>query len=82
MNAGGPDWQTAFDWAMAGLAGLLGWLLKAVHSEIKDARREHADLVQKLPEVYARRDDVKDGFAGIRADLQRIFDKLDDKADA
>ena len=44
-------------------------------------RQEHSELVRSLPETYARRDEVKAGFDRIEAALERIFDKLDTKAD-
>lgn len=80
MNAG-PDWQTAFNWAGAALLAAAGWVMKALHAEVKEARKDHADLVRALPETYARRDDVKEGFQEVRDTLKRIEDKLDRKVD-
>ena len=80
MNAG-PDWQQAFDWVGGGLLAIAGWVMKALHAEIKDARREHAELARSLPETYARRDDVKDAIGRVEDTLKRIEDKLDRKVD-
>lgn len=75
------DWQSAFNIAFAIGGALGGWVLKTLHAEIKDARNDHADLAKTLPETYARRDDVKDGFKSINEALGRIESKLDGKAD-
>jgi len=37
--------------------------------------------VDRIPEVYARRDDVKDRFDDVMGALARIENKLDSKAD-
>jgi hypothetical protein len=80
VNAG-PDWQQAFDWVGSGLLVIAGWVMKVLHAEIKEARREHAVLIEKLPETYARRDDVKEAIGRVEDALKRIEDKLDRKVD-
>jgi hypothetical protein len=75
------DWQVIIDVIFTLGGGLGGWILTTMWRELKDARRDHADLVDKLPDTYARRDDVKDGFRDINAVLNRIEGKLDGKAD-
>ncbi len=69
------DWQSAFNVVGGLLIGLGGWIMKSMHSEIKDNR----DAIAKLPETYARRDDVKDMKQEIIDALQRIEDKVDRK---
>jgi len=77
--------QTLFDVVMTLGSGLGGWVLGTMWKEIKDARREHSELLKALPETYARRDDVAEAISRIERamtdGLNRIFDKLDGKAD-
>ena len=77
--------QTLFDIVIALGGGLGGWIVGTMWKEIKDARKEHADLLKALPETYARRDDVADAIQRVEGvierGLTRIFDKLDGKAD-
>jgi len=87
-SAAGVSMQTIqilFDVLVALVSGLGGWILATMWKEIKDARKDHSDLIGKLPETYARRDDVADAISRIERamtdGLNRIFDKLDGKAD-
>jgi predicted outer membrane lipoprotein len=81
MTEGAVDWQQAFNWIGGMFLAAAGWMLKALHAEIKEARQEHAALARELPSTYARRDDVRDGFSEVRDTLKRIEDKLDRKVD-
>lgn len=76
-----PDWQVILNIIFTIGGGLGGWILTTLWKEIKDARQDHANLIRDLPETYARRDDVKDGFRDINAMLNRIEAKIDGKAD-
>ena len=83
--AGQLSLQVLFDILVGGLSALGGGIVATMWKEIKDARKEHAELLQKLPETYARRDDVAEAIrrieAALDAGIPRIFDKLDGKAD-
>ena len=46
-----------------------------------DRQKTFEEDFKKLPDIYARRDDVKDGFDRIEKTLTRIEEKLDNKAD-
>lgn len=65
--------QTVFD-VVIGIAGALGMvMLTWAGKEIKDIQTRLDDI----PNVYARRDDVKDGFADMKDVLKRIEDKIE-----
>ena len=66
----GFDFQQAFDAVSMVFAGIIGWFLQMLHTK-----------VDRIPEVYARRDDVKDRFDDVMGALARIENKLDSKAD-
>ena len=77
--------QVIFNIVIALGGALGGWILGTLWKEIKDAREDHAKLLEKLPETYARRDDVAAAVERLEGALEkgltRIFDKLDGKAD-
>jgi hypothetical protein len=84
-QTGQLSFQVLFDVAISAL-GLVGaWILSTIWTEIKQARSDHSELIAKLPETYARRDDVAAAIdrleTAINQGLARIFDKLDAKAD-
>lgn len=66
----GIDFHQAWDWAVGVITTLLAWFLQQLHAK-----------VDRIPETYARRDDVKDRFNDVMDTLARIESKLDSKAD-
>lgn len=67
--------QALFD-IIAGLAAAFGgWILKLIVNDIRDLKQKQ----DKMPDVYARRDDVKDMKEELVNYLQRIEDKMDKK---
>ena len=61
--------------AVAGFFG--GWTINTLARSI--AKIE--DRLQDIPEKYVSKDDYKDDIKSIHAMLNKIFDKLDGKAD-
>ena len=68
-----------------GLCGAFGaYVLRSVSAEQKDMQDAHARLAARmdnLPNVYARRDDLKDAIERIETVLDRIESKIDRKVD-
>lgn len=64
--------------ATLGVVMLLGgFVLKSFRADHQALVKRHNDLEHSIPETYARRDDVKDGFAEMRAQHAEIARKLD-----
>lgn len=66
-----------FDAVLSLVAFLGGWILKYMHSEVSDLKED----LKRIPDTYARKDDVKDKFDLIQSTLIRIETKLDNKKD-
>jgi hypothetical protein len=66
-----------FNAVLSFVAFLGGWVLKYMHSELTALKED----LKKLPDTYARKDDVKDKFDLIQSSLARIENKLDHKKD-
>lgn len=82
------DWQTAFNVALAAAGMLCGWLMKFHASEVKDLRRANSKMEEaiqalsvKLPTDYLQKHDFKQFEDMISHKLDKIFEKLDNKAD-
>lgn len=65
------------DVAILLLGGLGGYILQTFHKRLETIE----DRFEKLPETYARRDDVTGGFDRMYKTLERIELKLDRKVD-
>jgi len=71
------DLQSTVD-VLLGLVIAVGmWLMRVFHGRLND----HDKQFDELPNVYARRDDVKDMKLEIIGHLVRIENKLDRKVD-
>jgi hypothetical protein len=75
------DWTTYANGFFGFLLTIFGAVLKAIWDAVQVLRQDLADLQVKLPETYARKDDLQIAFQEIKAHLIRIEGKLDQKAD-
>lgn len=71
------DWQSAFNALFTLVGGAIGWILHLMHSEVQDLKQRQEDFRSEVPNVYARRDDVRDRFNEIIRLLERINNKVD-----
>jgi Tfp pilus assembly protein PilO len=75
------DWQAAFNIVFAVAMVLGGWVMRVVWDAIQRLATDMKTLENKLPETYARRDDMVASFADLKQHLVRIEAKLDGKQD-
>jgi hypothetical protein len=71
------DINSMFNAVLSLVAFLGGWIIKYMHSEVTALKED----LKRLPDTYARKDDVKDKFDMIQSTLSRIETKLDNKKD-
>jgi hypothetical protein len=64
----------------AGLAGV-GWFARQVWEAVAELRRDIHEIEVELPRSYARKEDMDKRMLRIEDMFQRIYDKLDEKAD-
>ena len=89
MNA--VDFQSMFNLAIAVVGALFGWLMKSLQDQIKEAKDAAAEAkeaafqevkdLRTRQDSFALKDDVKDGFNRLEANLNRIFHLLERKVD-
>jgi len=82
------DWQWIANGLFTITGALLALIVNATRESVKDLQRADSELADKVHEIdklvagnYVRRDEMKEYMGEIREDLQRIFSKLDGKAD-
>ena len=80
--------QTIFNWAVAAVGALGGWILKVIWDMLREMRTEiHArdtriqddlkKLDSKMHEDFVRRDDFKDAVREIKDDMKAGFASVD-----
>lgn len=86
------DWQTVINIGGASLLAGLGWFGREIWDAVKELRRDIRQIEKDLPEVYARRDEMKESFKEVKQDMNQgfnkieamigqLFDRLNNKAD-
>jgi hypothetical protein len=84
--------QTVINYLFTAVGLLTGWLLKVLWDAIANLRADLRVIERDLPQVYVRKDDMRQEMTVLRSDLRghfdriegtlgAIFDKLDNKAD-
>lgn len=83
-----PEIQLGFNILVTLVAFLGGWVLNSLKSSIEALQKADASLTEKVQSVevlvagqYVRRDDFEKISSEIFRRLDKIYDKLDDKAD-
>jgi hypothetical protein len=63
------------------VSSITGWFVRVLWEAQAELRKDLKNLEGGLPDLYVRRDDYRDDMSEIKTLLNRIFDKLDNKAD-
>lgn len=75
------DTQTLINWAFFIAAGIGGFFAKEVWSALKELRKDLHRIEADLPKEYVLKVDLDKRMQHIEDMFQRIYDKLDGKAD-
>ena len=67
---------------LIGVVGaIVGWVLKVVWNAIQELQQDMKDIEKELHTEYVSKNDFHTALDEIKQIVQRIFDKLDNKAD-
>jgi hypothetical protein len=75
------DAQIIFNLAASALLIGVGWWCREIWDSVKSLRLDIKQIEINLPTHYVRKSEVESRLDKIDQTLERIFDKLDDKAD-
>jgi hypothetical protein len=75
------DWQLVINWALAGLIALVGWLARELWGAVKGLQEEVKSIQIHMPTNYVRRDEFAEHMHRIEQKLDRIYERLEGKAD-
>ncbi len=82
------DWQTVINIALGSVLAAVGWFAREIWDSVKELRRDIHLIEKELPEIYVRRDDLKEVRAEMAARFDKIenligslYDRLNEKAD-
>lgn len=69
--------QQTFNIILGGIMTVMGWFARELWTAVKQLK----DDLAELPKVYVARSDYKDDMREVKEMLNKIFDRLDHKAD-
>lgn len=75
------DWQLIINFAGGALLAAIGWWCREIWDSVKALKADIQKIEVNLPTNYVRRVDIDARLDKIDNVLERIFDKLDEKAD-
>lgn len=75
------DAQTLINFGLGAVLAALGWFARQVWDAVKRLREDLHSIEVDLPKTYVSKNDFNDTMKHIETMFQRIYDKLDGKAD-
>ena len=73
--------QTIINIIIGVVLSVLGWFARQLWDAVQTLKQDMKELEVDLPTYYLRKDEFESKLDKIEAMLERIFDKLDHKAD-
>lgn len=73
--------QTLLNWVYGGVMTIIGWFGRVLWEADKELRQDLSKLREDLPKQYVAKDDYREDVREIKAMLEKIFDRLETKAD-
>lgn len=73
--------QAIINFVLLSAVGVGGWFAREVWDAVKELREDIHDIESNLPKEYVLRVDMDKRMDHIETMFQRIYDKLDGKAD-
>jgi len=75
------DTQTLINFATGSFIALLAWLGQTLWDAVTKLKDDLHRIELELPTAYVRKEDFSETLRGISEKLDRIYDRLDEKAD-
>ena len=75
------DEQTIINVIIGTVLSVLGWFARQLWDAVQDLKHDVKSIEVDLPTFYVRKEDLESRLDRMEASLNRIFEKLDHKAD-
>jgi chaperonin cofactor prefoldin len=73
--------QAIINLIIGAVLSVLGWFARQLWDAVQDLKKDVKQIEVDLPTHYVRKEDLESRLDRIEASLNRIFEKLDHKAD-
>jgi hypothetical protein len=75
------DWQIIFNIAGAACLSAIGWFARVIWDSLQELRRDLKQIEIHLPTNYVKKDEIATRFDRIEQLLDRLYEKMESKAD-
>lgn len=75
------EFQNLINLGLGAILAVAGWLMRELWGAVKELQRDINKLEATLPKEYVLKEDLDKRMDHIESMFQRIYDKLDGKAD-
>lgn len=75
------DMQSLMNIGIGVVIAAIGWFSRQIWEAVKELRRDLHEIEVDLPKSYVRKDEFAENVKEIKAMLEKIFDRLENKAD-
>lgn len=75
------DTQTVINLAGGAILATAGWFARRLYEAVEQLRKDVHQIEVELPKSYVAKEDWHEAIKKIENMLEKIFDKLDQKAD-
>ena len=75
------DVQATINLVGGAILAVIGWFARQLYQSVKDLQADIRKIEVSLPTSYVAKTDFNDTMREIRSMFEKIFDKLDNKAD-
>jgi len=75
------EFQSLFNFVGGAILVAVGWWCKEIWNSVKSLKEDIQAIQVDLPKNYVTKKDIENRFDRIDATLERLFDRLDSKAD-
>jgi hypothetical protein len=75
------DWQSILNIVAGAVLTAIGWWCREIWDSLKSLKNDIQRIEIDLPKTYVSKAEINTRFDKIDSILERIFDKLDHKAD-
>lgn len=75
------EWQTVINLCGGAVLTAIGWFCREIWDSVQKLKEDVKQIEIDLPSNYVKKDEIKDRFDRIEQLLDKLFEKLENKAD-
>lgn len=75
------DWQIVFNIVGGAILSVIGWFARVLWDSVQELRQDLKQIEIHLPSHYVKKDEITVRFDRIEQLLDRLYEKMEQKAD-